>query len=62
MATEIDCDLQECIHNPDNLGPCTAPKVEFTVNVETGFLDCFQYEIEKRDDEDPDQEGELTWV
>ena len=57
MATDIDCDLHGCIHNPDDLGPCTAPKIELTINAETGFLDCYQYEIEKRNDEDPDQEG-----
>lgn len=59
MATKIDCDLHGCIHNPDDLGPCTAYKVELTIDPETGFLACYQYETEKRDDEDADQEAKL---
>ena len=51
MTTEIDCDLHNCIHDPDDLGPCTAPKVELIMDPETGFLVCCQYEIEKRGDE-----------
>lgn len=61
MSTNIDCDLHDCIHNPDDLGPCTAPEVELTIDSETGFLECFQYEKEKRDDEDTDQEVKSKW-
>ena len=47
--TEIDCGLSECKRR-DVHGVCTALNIELTVDPESGFLDCTEYEINRSDE------------